>query len=557
MFRRLKLLTLLQLSDRLKIKKIENKKQLVAKIAVSLLLLTIVTGVVCVIFYLLTEFMAIPKDKNIAIFLIFILQLLSVIACTNGLLKTLYTGKDNMILLSYPAKHYEVFVSKLLVFYIYEFIKSLYLMLPILLGVGVMITSIDAIFLLTVAILLILLPIFPVLIGALLTIPLVLLNRIFIKFPFLKTLGGIGLLVLLFFAITLIMNQLDVPFRMLALYNRFINSVIDFISEFNKYALYYRSIGAALFHENLAMNYGIIFGVLILLIALRVLISMPLYFKLASKSAEHANTKNHRGGNVAHKNTFFTFVKKEFLLSTRNFSEFINNYSFLIALPYVLYLVTTINLAVYRNELGIYLTVAAVGFVALVMSSASNTSSALAITQEGSEFVLLKTVPANTSNMCWAKIFFNVVFSSVMIIISFLIIQIFGAKFCREVTLPNGDPFAMEMISHLDLWCMCACVIIINFGLILWSFQLDINNPSLREYASNGDATAVKNVSQSIKIGLIVTLLFTGLAVFFLIDGGSSVITWVKLLGLAFAFLVARFYFFRNYLKYVFPRIEY
>jgi hypothetical protein len=51
------------------------------------------------------------------------------------------------------------------------------------------------------------------------------------------------------------------------------------------------------------------------------------------------------------------------------------------------------------------------------------------------------------------------------------------------------------MIPAKDLWLTCLCVVIINVGLILWSFQLDIKNPSLREYASSGDSTSVKNVS--------------------------------------------------------------
>lgn len=557
MFRRIKLLTLLQMSDRIKINNIKDKKRIAVSIAVSILALILITAAFFALFYVLSEYLKISMDKNIVIFLIFALQILSVISCTVGLLKTLYEGKDNMILLSYPTKHVEVFISKLLVFYIYEFIKSLFLILPLLLSFGLTIVSFDFLYLLTTLLLVIILPIYPVLIGALITIPLVLLNKVLKRFSWIKTLIGVGLLILLFFGVDFLVSNLSVPFEMVSIFNRFLTKVTDFIVSFNKYALYYRSIGSALAGENILLNYSIIFGVLIGLVALIVLISMPLYFSLASSSREHANVKIHNGGNKAHTNTFFTFVKKEFLLSIRNFSGFINNYSFLIALPYILYLVTSINLAVYKNELGFHLTVAGVGFVSLILSSASNTASALAITEEGSEFVLLKTVPANIKNLCWAKIFFNVVFSSIMIIVSFLIVQIFCTRFCNNVVLPSGIPMKMQMISTLDLWFMCACVLIVNLGLILWSFQLDIKNPSLREYAASGDSTSVKNVSLSIKIGLFVTIIFTVIAVFFLIDGGSSILTWSKIMLFSLIFLGFRFYFFRNYLKYIFPRIEY
>ena len=92
------------------------------------------------------------------------------------------------------------------------------------------------------------------------------------------------------------------------------------------------------------------------------------------------------------------------------------------ATPYVVFIMASIFSAVERNELGHTMTIVFTAFIVLIMASASNTSSALAITKEGSEFVLLKTAPANTTNMAWAKIFFNIIFSSIMIVVSFLVI---------------------------------------------------------------------------------------------------------------------------------------
>jgi hypothetical protein len=197
--------------------------------------------------------------------------------------------------------------------------------------------------------------------------------------------------------------------------------------------------------------------------------------------------------------------------------------------------------AIDRNELGYSMTIAFAGFIALILASASNTSSALAITQEGSEFVLLKTAPADTSNMCWAKIFFNLVFSTIMIVISFAVLLFF----CDRIRDNN------------QFWLMMVAVILINAGLVLWSFQIDIMNPHLREYASNNDTSTVNNAAQSIKIGLIITVLYTALTVLFLMDGDNVVWQWFRIIGIAAVFLIARFYMFRSYLKNVFPDIEY
>lgn len=541
MFKRIKLLTLLQLSDRIKFKKTDNKKAIAAKIGIMLFGLIIITVICSALIYVLCNVIDIPKNNNLLTFVLFFLQVLSIIACTNGLLKTLYSGKDNAILLSYPAHHVEVFFSKLLVFYFYEFIKSVFLVLPLLLGFGIIFEILSVGYIISTLILTVLLPLFPVLIGAFLTMPVLFITRFINKHSWLKALLSIGLLVVIFWLLVKIMNLIPVPLRIIALYNQFIKNVTGFISSVNKYSLFYSNIGEILLGESILINSLIVLGVLIGLIVLVAGLAMPLYFSLASKSSEQANVKKHKGGNVAHKNIFFTFVKKEWLLSVRNINDFINSYSFMVATPYVLYIMVSIFTAIDRNELGLSMTTAFTGFIALILASASNTSSALAITKEGSEFVLLKTSPANTSNMAWAKIFFNLIFSSIMLIISFAVIVIF----CDRIQ------------NTTNIWLMLIAVLFINAALVFWSFQIDIMNPKLREYASTNDSSSINNAAESIKIGLICTIAFTILSVLFLMDGENVIWQWGRILGISFVFFLLRFYLFRSYLKNVFPDIEY
>lgn len=541
MFKRIKLLTLLQLSDRIKFKKTDNKKAIAAKIGIMLFGLIIITVICSALIYVLCNVIDIPKNNNLLTFVLFFLQVLSIIACTNGLLKTLYSGKDNAILLSYPAHHVEVFFSKLLVFYFYEFIKSVFLVLPLLLGFGIIFEILSVGYIISTLILTVLLPLFPVLIGAFLTMPVLFITRFINKHSWLKALLSIALLVVIFWLLVKIMNLIPVPLRIIALYNQFIKNVTGFISSVNKYSLFYSNIGEILLGESILINSLIVLGVLIGLIVLVAGLAMPLYFSLASKSSEQANVKKHKGGNVAHKNIFFTFVKKEWLLSVRNINDFINSYSFMVATPYVLYIMVSIFTAIDRNELGLSMTTAFTGFIALILASASNTSSALAITKEGSEFVLLKTSPANTSNMAWAKIFFNLIFSSIMLIISFAVIVIF----CDRIQ------------NTTNIWLMLIAVLFINAALVFWSFQIDIMNPKLREYASTNDSSSINNAAESIKIGLICTIAFTILSVLFLMDGENVIWQWGRILGISFVFFLLRFYLFRSYLKNVFPDIEY
>ena len=541
MFKRIKILTLLQLSDRIKLKKSESIKGILAKTGILVLTFLIISAICTALIYLLCDLMSIPKNNALITFVVFFLQVMSIISCTSGLLKTLYLGKDNAILLSYPAHHVEVFLSKILVFYIYEFIKSVFITLPLLIGFGIIYRMVSIGYILVTIFCIFTLPLFAVLIGAFLTMPILFINRFLNKFIVLKGALAVGALGGLFYVVYKVMELIPVPLRIVALYNSFIMKLTEFITSVNSYSLFYANIGKMLTNQNVGINFLIVLAVLVGLIVLAASLAMPLYFGLASKSSEQANVKKHRGGNKAHNNTFFTFVKKEWLLSIRNLSDFIGNYAFMFATPYVAFIMASIYSAVDRNILGHQMTIIFVTFLILILSAASNTSSALAITKEGSEFVLLKTAPANTTNMAWAKIFFNIIFSSIMIVVSFLVVILF----CDRIENSNL------------LWIMMVAVLLINAGLIFWSFQIDIMHPHLREYASNNDESSFNNAAESIKVGLIVSLIFSVLSLLFIINNNNMYLLWFEIVGVALVFLIARTYLFNSYLKNIFPDIEF
>jgi len=229
-------------------------------------------------------------------------------------------------------------------------------------------------------------------------------------------------------------------------------------------------------------------------------------------------------------------------LTIRNPSEFINNYSFIFALPYVFYLMMSIFVRVDRNELGDIMTVTFSMLIALLMATASNTASAMAVSAEGQEFVLVKIAPGKTSNMAWAKILFNFVFSSLMIALSYLLFIL----------------LAEHAIWKADLFLMMFCTILINSGMVLWSFQIDMLNPKLREYAATGALAHAQNYSRSILLGFLWSIFFTALFILFYIDKSSTVaLRNLKIIASAVAFFLARIYLFSRYLRAYFKEIEF
>ena len=71
MLNRIKLLTLLQLSDKIKFKKIDNVKKFLAKVGLTVLGLLLVFGVCFGLFYLLNSVIFILTPKIITFILVF------------------------------------------------------------------------------------------------------------------------------------------------------------------------------------------------------------------------------------------------------------------------------------------------------------------------------------------------------------------------------------------------------------------------------------------------------------------------------------------------------
>ena len=153
----------------------------------------------------------------------------------------------------------------------------------------------------------------------------------------------------------------------------------------------------------------------------------------------------------------------------------------------------------------------------------------------------MKTAPGKTSNIAWAKILFNFVFSTIMLFISFFLIVLF----CKRLN------------DIYQIWLMFASVVFVNGGLILWSFEMDIVNPNLREVASTGTTSNLKNFSHSIMIGFVVSLLFAILGLIFLLDDGDMMFVWVRIVGMSIIFFLCRLYLFRSNLHVYFKEIEF
>lgn len=542
MFKKLKILTLLQLSDRVKIKRDATFAQRLGQIGKTFASMLISFGIFCGLFFVIFgPIINFQASENLLILIIFLTQVLSIISCTVSLSDTLYVSKDNQMLMTYPVKHIYVYISKLAVTYILELYKSLLFTFPLFMAYGLMVGGlINVGFVITLIVYSVVLPLFPVLIGAIISIPVVMIGKLLKKVAWVKGLFTLMLFVGLGVATSLLVKALPDQIRIVALFNSFLKKVAAVVENVNKFSLYNMFIGKALYGNQPVLNNLLAAATLVGTSIVGVGLSLPLFFKLASSAAENSIDKKHSSKNVVHKSTFFTFMRKELTLSIRNMNDFSSNYLFLFVMPFVLIIMSAIFVRVDRNNLGYSMTYAFTGLIALIMLSASNTASATAISSEGTEFALLKTAPGKTSNIIWAKVLINALLSLISLIISFVFLSI----------------SLKGKIDVAQLWLVFGFVVLIDIGLILWSIQLDVLNPSMKEYATTQNRGDVKNFSTSIMIGVIISSIFSILMVVLFVISNNLLLNSIILYGTGLVFIGGRVYLLVNYIKAYFHEIE-
>ncbi|MFA6801599.1 MAG: hypothetical protein WCR19_05785 [Acholeplasmataceae bacterium] len=536
MIERLRILTLLQLSNKTKLYG-KNSKRIYAVIALRALILLLITIAMSFVLYFIKSILYIPVNIHFMIFIFMATQLTSIVSATVGLMMDLFQSKDNQILFSLPVKNDEIFLSKLIVYYIYELQRSLYILFPFMVSYGY-ISNFSFSYYVQLIPLIIMMPFIVVFFSSFISIFAVAIRNFLKKYnmvSFLITLVFIGFV---FFLTYKVVSNIETPIRLVQMYRTFIINLSLFMQNVSKFGLIYNQIAEALYLSQVFLNYVIIIAVVVFLFFINIWISKPLFFRLTSKTLETTVLKNHKIMKAKKTSLFFTFFKKEWIIAKRSPNELLNNYALLLSLPFFMYILNYIYMGMNRSTLGNQFVLIFNVLIVLLITTASNTASATAITTEGFEFVLLKTAPSNTSKVAWAKIAFNLIFTNIIILLSFILFNL-----------------ALPIFDSQTVWLLFIFVILVNSGHIFWSFQLDILNPKLSDYAATGSLSNNDNVSKSISIGLVLSLGFAilSLALFIFI----AEIAWIVLIVLAILFLMLRFYLFRVYLKAYFVDIEY
>jgi len=541
-------LVLLQIGNKFKFK--DRKKETIINLAIKFAGLCFAILLYVFALEIFKELFYINTDANFLTAIVLILQILNIVSTTVSMTKGFYESKDNMILLSLPTKGDEVFSSKVVVYYLKDLVATLYSTITLLIAFG-LVSKASFYYYFATLLTTFFLPLITTLICSLLTIPLMFVIKLLKKVPWVSVILGTAALVLVAFGIKEIDNIVQTKFgstiRLKGVYNALIMGVNKIIIYLANNSLYIKWLRTILFiDQSYFVQFGIHFLYMFLLILitllLNIFLSKPLFFKLSSASLEQASTKEHKKIKEKEVSTFKAFFNKELIIASRNISGLLSDYALIIVLPFYLYFLNIFFNRLSLTGLGSVATTSIFILISLMIITSSNSSSAVALSKEGAEFVLLKTSPAETSKICWAKLVINFIVTNVFILISIVLLGILNV-------------FDINQLIYLFI-----VFVLGNLAHILKSMEIDLNHPMMHDFensSNKNNTNESKSITQGIIIALIPAVLnliykyFIKVGTNYIFNGGLIVISVMIIL------VLIRLYLFYTTLKTRFDRIDY
>ena len=484
----------MQLQEKLNFKRIKVSKSTLFNTLVGLLVELLKLAFIFAVCY---AFISVAKafsifqyfdmvPQSVMSFIFVIMLIASTLSCTIGLTKALYYARDNAVLLTLPATPMQIFLSKIIIFYIFELKRALSFIVPLFLAYFVlhkyafgyyiwMLLCFASVALLTVAL------------GALLSIPAMWIGNVFNQHKLLQDicLGVVvaGVFAALLFAISLIPSNLDF-FEDIQVVKIQLQSFFDSYAYYNPnadigeehilkpvYNFTLLLLGEDGFGDfNLAgglIRLAILLGATAVLTAAATLTAKPLFYKMAStpfeykKKAVEARKNNRCSKRMAS-------VVHEMRIALKTPERMFSNVGSLIAIPVLTMFLNKVFAAMNVAELGEFMIVTFNILIILLIALNSNVYAASIYSKDGRASYLIKTQPTNPIWLIIAKLVPNTLFITLSLIITAFIVNDLTALSTPEVVFL----FLGIFFTYLTHLLLCA--------------EWDLMNPQTEIYATVG-----------------------------------------------------------------------
>lgn len=402
----------------------------------------------------------------------------STVVATVAIMHSMYFTSDNALLLTLPASRTTVFTSKLIVFYVYELIRNSTYMLPVFIAYGI-VNGMPLLYYVWLIPAFCVVTALPVSIGALLSIPLMIVTNFIKQHKVLQSVLLVGVVVAGVYAMTYAISAIPEEINLVGTWGTTFWEIQTWLTNFSyNYRIFtYMLVGivgervgvvVTLFGASQITAWLYMLAVVAVVIGVTYLIVRPLFFYMASTPFEYKKVViKTKHTNKKHSPIFSTFIKDSRLM-LRNNARILSLLYVVVGMPLVSLLLNKIYTAIDTSRVGNSMIVAFNIGIMLIISMSSNIDVAHIYSQDGASSYLNKTAPVRSIWVMLIRLAPHAVLVSISIALS---AHIFGNAIgiTQQYTIMLAVAIIAMYLAHMFI-----------------SAERDIMNPQWQQYAATG-----------------------------------------------------------------------
>ena len=471
-----------------------------------------------------------------------VMLLISIMSATMGLTKNMYYSYDNPVLLTLPCRPTQVYVSKLIVFYIFELVRNMSFMVPLFIAFGI-INQMELIYFPWVFVTFTLISMLPVLVGAILSIPMMWFYNFFRQY---KRLQFITILILASVITLMVVNLINIIpanidiigtwgttywqiqdlFKLFTLRFELCQRLIDMIVGVRVSS----SMKVVIFSMRNFTTLCIFVLLLIILFIIGMVTAKPLFYKMASKPFEYRKNNNIKAKQNKVAGKQISNLKTQWLLNIRDAEKMIYSLILTVSLPILVFFLNKLFAAMNTATVGNYMSVAFNVLIIMLLSLSSNSYAASIFSKDGRSSYLIKVQPSSHEPLLISKLVINTIFMLISYAITYIVLV-----------------YSSGINSVQSLYLILACFVI-YLAHLCYSAELDIMNPQIEMYATIGNNENNPNETKSTIMAFLISFAVAFMVFVFLKEKDNNG-PYLKLLLIGIGFLILRGYLFLTKIK--------
>lgn len=400
--------------------------------------------------------------------------------------KMILYSPDKKLLLRLPVKSSHIFLSKICVIFIFNYIISfiVYLTIGILLTILLDANVIIILLTLLTSLVITFLSLF---VSTILLVPYAKIINFIKKCPFIALILLVFIVSLFIYLYLLFLNILQVFIETGSIRHLFNEQFINNMMNIFKYSYFINIFSTLIVNPNIN-NLLVSVSSIVVLGLLIFFVSKLIFYKSLYLSPKE--TRLRKNNTLIKHSPLFAMLKKELISIYRNPKQLFLYFVIPLVLPILIIGTSNIFIKLVSNALGIYIDFEILLLVSLLFISLINSFSGNLISKDGLSFLKYKTYPLNTNKILLSKIIFNLILSALSVIITFIL------------------SFTILKINIIDSILLFVILLIFTVSQILLGLKLDLNHSKVSDNNLVNSVNTANNQNKLILIFVLMSFIF-------------------------------------------------